>query len=176
MTDEELWAAYVGGDDAALEPLVDRHCGALFWYLLLSTGRQKPAAQHAFSTWDLVARWRRPHDGFESFKGWLYAVATQNAVPAGHPEGMGLTELMEDVSRSEPTGRWGETFFRIADMHRHVRQPFLLVTVAGLSIVEAARACNFSEEMTARCVETAYRRLARTRLFKSLKTASENPQ
>ncbi len=173
MTDEQLWDAYAGGEDAALEALVDRHSGALFWYLFLSTGRQQPAAQHVFRTWDLVARWRRPYEGFGSFRGWLYAVATQNNVPAGHPEGLGLTELMEDMRRVQPSGRWGEMFFRIADMHRHVRQPFLLVSVAGLSIAEAARACNFSEQDTARRVETAYRRLARARLFKSPKTADE---
>jgi hypothetical protein len=54
-----------------------------------------------------------------------------------------------------------------------VRQPFLLTTVAGLSIEEAARACNFTQRDTARCVETAYRRLAGTRLFKSAKTPDE---
>jgi len=173
MTDEELWHAYVGGDDEALETLVDRYNGDLFWYLLLSTGRQRPAAQHVFRTWDLVARWRRPHDGFGSFKAWLYAVATQNTVPAGHPEGLGLAELMEDMGRGGPADRRGEMFFRIADMHRHVRQPFLLASVAGLSIAEAAKACNFTEQHTARCVETAFRRLARTRLFKSAKIPDE---
>ncbi len=173
MTDEHLYDAFVDGDDAALEALVDRHNAALFWYLFLSTGQQRTAAQHVFRTWDMVDRWRKPHDGFGSFRAWLYAVATQNSVPAGHPEGLGLTELMEDMRRAQPSGRWGETFFRIADMHRHVRQPFLLVTVAGLTIPEAARACNFTEQTTARCVETAYRRLARTRLFKSAKTPDE---
>ena len=173
MTDEGLWDAYVAGADAALEPLVDRYNGELFWYLLLSTGRQRSAAQHLFRTWDLVARWRRPFEGFGSFKGWLYAVATQSAVPAGHPEALGLTELMEDIGRGEPVGRSGEVFFRIADMRRHLRQPFLLVTVAGLSMAEAAKACNFSETDSARRVEAAYRRLAGARLFKSSKAPDE---
>jgi DNA-directed RNA polymerase specialized sigma24 family protein len=132
---------------------------------LLSTGRQHPAAQHLFRTWDLVARWRRPYTGFDSFRGWLYAVATQTAVPAGHPEGLGLTELMDDIARGQPVGRSAEVVFRIADMRRHVRQPFLLVTVAGLSIADAAKACNFTEPNTVRRVEAAYRRLAGARLF-----------
>jgi DNA-directed RNA polymerase specialized sigma24 family protein len=173
MTDEELWDAYVAGEDDALGSLVERHNGVLFWYLLLSTGRQRPAAQHLFRTWELLARWRRPFAGFGSFKGWLYAVATQNCVPAGHPEGLGLTELMEDLGRGEAAGRAGEVFFRIADMQRHVRQPFLLVTVAGLSIPEAAAACNFTETDTARRVETAFRRLAGTRLFRSVEVPDE---
>ena len=165
LSDEELWGAFVGGDDAALAALVERYNAELFWYLLLSTGRQHPAAQHLFRTWDLVARWRRPYTGFDSFRGWLYAVATQTAVPAGHPEGLGLTELMDDIARGQPVGRSAEVVFRIADMRRHVRQPFLLVTVAGLSIAEAAKACNFTEPNTVRRVEAAYRRLAGARLF-----------
>jgi hypothetical protein len=140
---------------------------------LLSTGRQHPAAQHLFRTWDAVARWRRPHAGFDSFKGWLYAVATQTAVPAGHPEDLGLTELMDDISRGQPIGRSAEAVFRIAEMRRHLRQPFLLVTVAGLSIAEGAKACNFSEPDTARRVEAAYRRMAGTRLFSSAKAPDE---
>jgi len=172
-TDEELWGAFVEGDDGALEALVDRYNGELFWYLLLSTGRQRSAAQHLFRVWDLVARYRKPHAGFGSFRAWLYAVATQNAVPAGHPEGLGLTELLDDLGRGAPTSRTAEVFFRIADMRRHLRQPFLLVTVAGLSPADAARACNFTEERTVRYVAAAYRRLAASRLFPSTKVPDE---
>jgi len=166
-SDEELWAAFVEGDDTAVEVLIERYNGALFWYLLLSTGRQATAAQHLVRIWQVLVAYRRPFDGFGSFKAWLYAVATQQAVPATHPEHMGLTELLDDIVRGEPGSRRGEIFFRVAELSRHIRQPFLLVTVAGLSLAEAAAACNFTEERAAAYVEKAYRRLARYRLFRT---------
>ena len=49
----------------------------------------------------------------------------------------------------------------LADMHRDVRQPFLLVMVMGLSLAESARACRFPVDKAARRVLSACGEFAR---------------
>ena len=110
---------------------------------------------------------------FESFKGWLYAVVTQDAVPATHPETYGLMGLLDELKRGEENSRRAKLFFRIVDMRRDLRQPFLLVTLAGLSPTEAAAACNFTVERTLDCIEKAFGRLARSKLFRGSKRDDE---
>lgn len=164
-SDEELWDAFVGGDDAALRALMGRYRDELFWYLLLSTGNQQKAAQYLVEVWEVVARHRGAWEGFDSFRSWLYAVATQNSVPATHPEPMGLSDLIGDLKRHAPSSGIGEVFYRVADMRRPFRQPFLLTTVGGLSLAETAKACNFSRKRTIACLEKAYRVMAGSPAF-----------
>lgn len=161
QSDEQLWQRFVSGDDDALGVLESRYRLELYWYLLLSTGKQDAAARALRSAWTLLAAFREPLSGFGSFRIWLYAVATQNSVPATHPEPFGLTELVDDLKRGEKTSERGRLFYRIVDMARAARQPFLLVTLAGLSVDEAASACNFTVERTWRSLEQAYRSAAR---------------
>ncbi len=172
-TDEDLWAEFVRGRDAALDVLVQRYRTELNWYLVLSTGKQDAAARFLRNVWAQLAAYRRPFEGFESFRSWLYAATTQNSVPATHPEMFGLTDLLDDIKRAEQASRRGKLFFHIRDMAQAVRQPFLLVTVVGLSVTEAAKACNFSVERTWKCLGKAYRRLARTDLFRRRGGAGE---
>ncbi len=162
QSDEELWRSFVGGDDAALEALMGRYTDELFWYLLLSTGDQQEAARHLLNVWEIVARHRYPWEGFGSFKVWLYAVATQNALPPTHPEPMGLSHLISDLKRRAPSSGPAEVFYRVVDMQRAMRQPFLLATVAGLSLQETAKACNFTGKRTLALLEKAYRAMSRS--------------
>jgi len=168
-SDERLWQAFVAGEDEALAALEARYRMELFWYLLLSMGKQDEAARALRSTWSLLAAFRAPFEGFGSFRAWVYAVATQNSVPATRPESFGLGDLIDDLKRGPQTSGRGRLFYRIVDMTRVLRQPFLLVTVAGLSIEDAARACNFTVERTCRCVEKAYGSMAR-----ALRTEAES--
>ncbi|MFO7959306.1 MAG: hypothetical protein R6X33_19660 [Candidatus Brocadiia bacterium] len=163
--DEELWAAFVDGDDEALRELARRYRDELFWYLLLSTGTQQAAAQHLMNVWDILARYRRPYEGFDSFRSWLYAVATQNSVPATHPEPLGLMDLIGDLKRGKARTRRGRLFFHLTDLTRAVRQPFLLATVGGLNIEETAAVCNFTRRKTEACLRKACRFLRRSGLF-----------
>lgn len=164
-SDEDLWRAFVEGDEEALTALVERYRDELYSYLLLSTGQPRSALQHFLDIWCLVARYRREYEGFESFRSWLYAVATQNAVPATHGESFGLTDLLADIRRGEPQSRQARLFSCIRDLTRGVRQPFLLVAFVGLPLDEAAKACNFTRKRTLRRMEKACRMLARTGLF-----------
>jgi len=165
LSDEELWARFVAGEDDAFEALRSRYQDALYWYLLLSTGRQDAAMAHLRTLWATLAAWRQRFEGFDSFKAWLYAAATQNCVPATHPEPFGLGELIDDIKRGSPTSERARAFFALRDMTRQVRQPFLLVSVAGLSIQQAAKACNFTVERALAAVEQGFRMLARDGLF-----------
>ncbi|NLW51649.1 MAG: hypothetical protein GXY85_12530 [Candidatus Brocadiaceae bacterium] len=162
-SDEQLWAAFVAGQDEALPALERRYRRELYWYLLLSTGKQDAAARALRSTWALLAGWRGAFAGFGSFRTWLYAVATQNTTPATRPETFGLTDLLDDLKRTERTTERARLFFRVVDIDRALRQPFLLATLAGLSVEDAALVCNFSVERTRHCLARAYRTMARLR-------------
>jgi len=172
-SDEELWTAFVRGDDSALDALVERYGDGLYWYLLLSTGKQDAAVQHLRNVWAALAAWRRPFEGFAGFRAWLYAVATQTCVPATHPEPFGLTDLIDDVKRGQQTSRRSKLFFAVKDMARAVRQPFLLVLVAGLTLEEAAAACNFTVGRTLSSLQKAFHRLARTDAFSGAQPGNE---
>ena len=156
QSDERLWGSFVDGDDGALLVLERRYRAELFWYLLLSMGKQDAAARALRSTWTLLVGFRAPFEGFGSFRSWLYAVATQNAIPATHPDTFGLTDLIDDLKRGTSTTERGRLFYHVVDTARALRQPFLLVTLAGLSVEEAAKVCNFTVERAWRAVEKAY--------------------
>lgn len=159
-SDEGLWHAFVGGDDEAVERLAERYRDDLYWYLFLSTGDQQAAAQHLLRVWELVAKYRRPLEGFDSFRHWVYAVATQNAVPATRPDTVGLGDLLDELKRSREVSQQAGVFYALRDLLRPVRQPFLLVAVAGLTIEQAARACNFREERIIKSIDQAIAQLA----------------
>jgi DNA-directed RNA polymerase specialized sigma24 family protein len=161
LSDEDLWKRFVDGEDAAIRLLGDRYHDEVFSYLLLSTGKQDEAARNCRSLWALLAAWRRPYEGFASFRSWLFAVVTQNAVPATHPEMLGLGDLIDDLKRGQPGSRRARVFYAVVDMTRAERQPLLLTAVAGLSVEEAAKACNFTAERTRRCLMKAYGQLGR---------------
>ncbi len=164
-TDEALWACYAAGEDEALGALMARHAEGLYRYLVLSAGRPEVAAGYLTDVWRAVASYRGGTEGFGSWKGWLYAVATQRAVPATGAEPFGLAELLAEVRGGHPAAAAGPLWLLLADLPRQLRQPLLLVGVAGLSVGGAAAACNFSEAKTLACLGRACRRLARSRPF-----------
>jgi len=163
--DEDLWSEFVAGGDECLARLMERHNDELYWYLLLSTGSQPAAARHLAQTWTLLARWRRPMEGFSSFRAWLYAVATQNCVPPTQPDSFELGELVEDLKARRGTTRLARLFYAVVDMRRMARQPFLLTVGMGLRLEEAAAACRLSPEQTALWVERGCRSIARSGLL-----------
>ena len=163
--DDALWRAYVEGDDDAFAEVRRRYQPLLFRYLALSLSDLRQAAQHLGRVLTLVAAWRRPHEGFDSLKGWLLAIATQQVVPTHHREDPGLFDFLSDLRRSEPHDAEARARCALADMRREERQPLLLIVVGGLGLSEAARACRFRPERTARLVERAARELARSGVF-----------
>ena len=165
LSDEDLWQRFVDGEDEAVRALAARYEREMFWYLLLSTGKQDDAARSCRGIWALLTAWRSSFEGFSSFRSWLYAVVTQNAVPATHPEAFGLSDLIDDLKRGEPGSRRARIFYALVDMSRSVRQPLLLTAFAGLTVEEAAKACNFTVARTRRCLVKACARLGRQSVF-----------
>ena len=157
--DESLWSRFIEGDEGALLTLASRYRDELYWYLLLSTGRPRTAAEGTLSVWSRMAQCRRPIEEFTSFRIWLYAVATQNVVPPTHPERFGLTDAMQELRAERPSSQREQLVLAIRDLQVSIRQPFLLLVVAGLSMEETAMCCNFTKGRTVACVEKACRRL-----------------
>ncbi|MHC4481453.1 MAG: RNA polymerase sigma factor, partial [Planctomycetota bacterium] len=131
LSDDELWGAFAAGDDEPIGVLLTRYRDELYWYLLISLGKEDAAAHSLRDVWALLAAYRRPFSGFSSFRAWLYAAATQSAVPPAHPEVMGLGEFLDDLKRVPQSTRRGKLFYAVRDLKRRLRQPFLLVTLAG---------------------------------------------
>ena len=165
LPDEALWQAYVDGADEAFAQVRRRYQQDLFRYLVLSLSSTALAARELGRVLAGAAAFRRPPQGFDSLKGWLFAIATQGASPAhaGHEEG--LLDSMKELARTESGTRHERVLLALRDLRRADRQPFLLVTVAGLSFAEAARACRFSVERTRRAVARAYRQLTGAEVF-----------
>jgi len=165
LSDEALWQAYVGGDDDAFAEVRRRYEGPLYWYLLLSLSSPRRAAEGLVKVMELAAAWRQPHDGFDSLKGWLYSIATQSVAFRRAGDEFGLSQFFEDLKMQPPRSRREKVIRALADLNRELRQPLLLVAVVGLSISEAARACNYTEQRTIACIERACRLLGRSGHF-----------
>lgn len=165
LSDESLWKAYVDGHDEAFAEVRRRYQGLLFRYLALSLNDVRAAAQQLGTVLCMAAAWRKPYEGFDSLKGWLLAVATQQVVPAHWREDHGLTEFLTDLKRREPVSAAEQIRHALADMKREERQPFLLVVAGGLSIAEAAKACRFTPDHTVRLIARACREFARSGVF-----------
>jgi DNA-directed RNA polymerase specialized sigma24 family protein len=161
LSDEALWLSHAAGGDAAFPEVRRRHEGALFRYLQLSLGDVRAAAETLGKVLRLARAYRRPYDGFDSLRGWLFAVATQAAVPAHVPQEEGLSQMVADLKRPRPKAVEDALKRALADMHREVKQPFLLVMVMGLPLAEAARACRFPVHQAARRVLSACGEFAR---------------
>ncbi|MFW5923877.1 MAG: RNA polymerase sigma factor [Planctomycetota bacterium] len=159
-SDETLWAEYLDGSESAFRRLQQRYEEPIFRYLQLSGLDPKDAAQALGQVLCHIATYRRQPEGFGSIREWFYAVATQKVVPAHVPDEDGLADFLSQIKEGRPESA-SDRFRRALDgMQRKIRQPFLLVTLAGLSTQEAARACRFRPGTTERRIELAYRRLS----------------
>ena len=165
LPDEALWQAHVAGLDAAFSEVRRRYQDKLLRYLVLSLGDVHAAAQQLGRVLRAASDYREPLHGFDSLKGWLFAVATQGATPAnaGHEEG--FLDFLSEFRQGEPHSRQERILRALRDLRREHRQPFLLVTVAGLSLPEAAKACRFTVERTRGALARAYQQLAGSVVF-----------
>ena len=160
LSDEELWSAYVAGSCEAFSEVRRRHQDALFRYLVLSLSDVGAAAVALARVLGLAAAYRKPYEGFDSLKVWLFAIATQQAASPQTREEQGLTQFISELRRPDANGRQEMLMRALADMQRDIKQPFLLVTGAWLSVSEAAKACCYTVERTRRCVERAYKEIS----------------
>lgn len=85
LSDEELWAAFVGGEDSAYTLLYYRHGDRLFSYLrlLISNGKERENVDDIFQeTWVRVFKGKDKfvENGPGSFSGWLFRIAHNIAI------------------------------------------------------------------------------------------------
>jgi DNA-directed RNA polymerase specialized sigma24 family protein len=160
LSDEALWEEYVDGSGEAFDEIRERYQNSIFQYLLLSGTDLRTAAEALGQILCQAATYRRHFEGFPSLKSWLFAIATQQAVPAHVPEQEGLIDFISELRHGEPSNREEKLRRALRDVRRDVRQPFLLVAAFGLDIAEAARACRFRPETTVKKVERGYREVA----------------
>ncbi len=69
-------ARLVGGNDAALSAIMDRHAQRLFHYLLRQLNNESDAADIAQETFIRVYHHRTRFDPAQKFSTWLYTIAT----------------------------------------------------------------------------------------------------
>jgi len=79
-TDEQLMAAYAGGDMQAFEQLYQRHRAPLYRYLLRLVGDAPTANDLYQGSWERVIRSRRGYRPSASFRAWLYRIAHNHAM------------------------------------------------------------------------------------------------
>ncbi len=164
-SDEELWSDYIDGSEEAFIELRSRYRDSIFRYLLLSGIDTRDAAQMLGQIFCYMAAYRERPEGFDSIKEWIFAVTTQQALPAHVPDEQGFIGFIRELNDGQPTSQLERARRDLNDMQRDIRQPFLLVAVFGLGIEEAARACRFRPDKTAAKVELGFRRLAGSNSF-----------
>lgn len=153
--DEELMAAYRGGDAGAFETLYKRHRARLFRFVLRSI-RIRAAAEELYQEiWMRVIEARGSYVPKARFTTWLYTIAHNRMVDHWRRSGLSLVSLEEHdvpVAAADPVrqieGREALARFAAAleTLPPAQREAFLLHEEAGLSVAEIAAATGSNEE------------------------------
>lgn len=156
-TDEELMAAYRGGDAAAFEALYRRHRGALFRFILRAV-RQRPAAEELFQeTWIRVIEARARYEPQARFTTWVYTIAHNLLVDHWRRKGLTLVDLEHApaVQSADNPARQAEARQALSRLLQALdalpaaqREAFLLHEEAGLSVAQIAEVTASGEEAT----------------------------
>ncbi len=153
--DEELMAAYRGGDAGAFETLYKRHRARLFRFVLRSI-RSRAAAEELYQEiWMRVIEARGSYVPKARFTTWLYTIAHHRMVDHWRRSGLSLVSLQDHdvpVAAADPVrqveGREALARFAAAleSLPPAQREAFLLHEDAGLSVAEIAAATGANEE------------------------------
>ncbi|SPE56486.1 RNA polymerase sigma factor [Verrucomicrobia bacterium] len=176
-------ARLAGGQDAALNDLMERHAPKLFHYLLRSLQDEEDAADLAQETFVKVYQHRARFDRTQKFSTWLFAIASnlvrdrfrwrsrhpQVSLDAENPHTettLGDTLLASAAApdQSLQAAERAETVRQaVAALPEELQQPLILAVYEGLAQAEIAKILNCS----IKAVETRIYR-ARQRLRVSL--------
>ena len=80
MTDDELMALALAGDEAAFSGLVDRYGDRLVGFCFRYLGVREAAEDAAQTTWLKVYRARQRYDGRSGFAPWFYRIAARTCL------------------------------------------------------------------------------------------------
>lgn len=147
MSDEELFVAYRGGDEAALEALVERIKAPLFRTILRHVRDVQHAEDILQDTIERIIRHKSRYDPSKPFRGWAWSIAINRSLDHLRRRGREILtgEIIEPADHatpeSESAGR--ETFARLKEALRALpaeqRKVFLMREEAGMSFAEIAK-------------------------------------
>lgn len=151
--DEELMAAYRGGDAGAFETLYARHRTRLFRFVLRSIKARAVAEELYQEIWMRVIEARTSWTPKARFTTWLYTIAHNHLVDHWRKRGLTLVALDgEELASCSPDpadhAQARESLARFAAALHALpalqREAFLLHEEGGLSVAEiaAATGCN----------------------------------
>jgi RNA polymerase sigma-70 factor (ECF subfamily) len=153
--DEELMAAYRGGDAGAFEALYKRHRARLFRFVVRSIRSRAVAEELYQEIWMRVIEARGSYVPKARFTTWLYTIAHNRMVDHWRRSGLSLVSLEEGevpLATADPArqaeGREALARFAAAleSLPPAQREAFLLHEEAGMSVAEIAAATGSNEE------------------------------
>jgi len=153
--DEELMAAYRGGDAGAFEILYARHRTRLFRFVLRSIKARAIAEELYQEIWMRVIEARASYAPKARFTTWLFTIAHNHLVDHWRKRGLTLVALEgEDIASASPDpadqAQARESLERFAATLEALpplqREAFLLHEEGGLSVAEIAAATGSNEE------------------------------
>jgi RNA polymerase sigma-70 factor (ECF subfamily) len=184
-SDEALVAAFVAGEQAAFDQLVDRHARRVYAICLRYFGNQADAEDATQETFLALYRRARTFSGAAKFSTWIYRVATNACHDIGRkrsrrpqPSGQDPSHEIWHVAAEDLLTR-RELGLELADalegLEPEYREPILLHDVAGLPYADIAarlgvpigtvksRSIAGTPSWRAVCATSAARRWAGTR-------------
>jgi RNA polymerase sigma-70 factor (ECF subfamily) len=153
--DEELMAAYRGGDARAFEILYARHRTRLYRFVLRSVKARALAEELYQEVWMRVIEARASYAPKARFTTWLYTIAHNRLVDHWRKRGLTLVALeADDVPSASPDpadhAQARESLARFAAaldaLPALQREAFLLHEEGELSVAEIAAATGANEE------------------------------
>jgi len=159
--DEELMAAYRGGDARAFETLYARHRIRLFRFVLRSVKVRAVAEELYQEVWMRVIEARASYAPKARFTTWLYTIAHNRLVDHWRRSGLRVVSLDDEAAPvDEPEGNPGLNPERQAQARQGLerlaqaiaalppaqREAFLLREEGGLSVEEIAAATSTNTE------------------------------
>lgn len=152
-SDEQVMAAVMAGDQAALIALVTRHHSPLLGYLSRLTGGDRPLAEDLVQETFLRVLRQGICQPDRPFKPWLYAIATnlardhfKSAAMRMHRQGNDAEEALQHLYDTTPgpeecvlaAEQGGEIMAALAQLGEEYRVVLLLRYYQGLSLSEIA--------------------------------------
>ena len=153
--DEELMAAYRGGDAGAFHTLYARHRTRLFRFVLRSIRARAVAEELYQEIWMRVIEARGTYTPKARFTTWLYTIAHNRLVDHWRKRGLTLVALDgEEIASGSPDpahhAQARESLSRFAAaldaLPALQREAFLLHEEGGLSVAEVAAATGCNQE------------------------------
>jgi RNA polymerase sigma-70 factor (ECF subfamily) len=153
-TDEQVMAAYAGGDMQAFEQLYQRHRGPLYRYLLRLVGDAATANDIYQGSWERVIRNRRRYRPSAPFRAWMYRIAHNRAMDHFRRTRPVSPQSPDDLAAGDPGPdavlQNGERAARLSDaltsLPAEQREALLLKLEAGLDLAAIADVTGVNPE------------------------------